>query len=511
MMSSAFQALTRLDRGRRRKLRWDVMAVPGLRVRAIHDRPPRQDAAFVLYWMTSARRASWNFALDRAVQWARELRQPLVVLEALDCDYPWASDRLHRFVIDGMRDNAASFALCGITYYPYVEPVPGAGRGLLAALSRSASVVVTDEAPVSFLQSILIAASRQVESRFESVDGNGILPLAAPTRGQVFPSAYAFRRYLQRVLPPALAVTPNRSPVRARLLPALASIGTDVLTRWPPADSSWLDRSRDVAALPIDHTVRSVAIAGGSKAGRARLDGFIATQLGRYGEGRDHPDDDASSGLSPYLHFGHLSAHEVVHRVLSHVNWTPDSLAASARGARDGWWGTPAPVEAFLDQLITWRELGFNMSARRPDVASFEALPSWATVTLERHARDRRPHVYTLEQFRSAATHDEVWNAAQRQLLDEGRIHNYLRMLWGKKILEWSATPREALDVMIALNDRYAVDGRDPNSYSGITWVLGRYDRPWPERPIFGTIRYMSSENAAKKLDLKRYVERYTP
>jgi deoxyribodipyrimidine photo-lyase len=488
------------------------MAVPGLRIRTIHDRPPRADAAYVLYWSTSARRSSWNFALDRAVHWARELRQPLLVLEAIECDYPWASDRLHRFVVDGMRDNAASFARSGITYYPYVEPERGQGRGLLATLSAAASVVVTDDAPVFFLPAMLRAASSQVEARFEAVDGKGILPLNALPHGQVFTSAYAFRRYLQRVLPALLDGQPHPSPVQHGTLPGLESIANGILTRWPPATRAWLDGPRDLAALPIDHAVGPVEIAGGSEAGRSRLDNFITTDLNRYGEGRNHPDDNVSSGLSPYLHFGHLSAHEVVHRVLAHVNWTPGSLATTARGAREGWWGAPAPVEAFLDQLITWRELGFNMSARRPDVASFDALPSWAVVTLEKHASDRRSHVYTLEELTSAATHDELWNAAERQLLREGRIHNYLRMLWGKKILEWSATPREALEVMITLNDRYALDGRDPNSYNGIMWVLGRYDRPWaPERPIFGTVRYISSDNTLRKLRVKNYLRAYGP
>jgi deoxyribodipyrimidine photo-lyase len=487
------------------------MAVPGLRVRAIDDRPPRSDAAYVLYWMTAARRASWNFALDRAVDWARELRRPLVVFEAIECDYPWASDRLHRFVIDGMRDNATAFAESGITYYPYVEPERGAGRGLLRALSASASVVVTDDSPVFFLPAILRAASNHVGARLEAVDGTGILPLNAPPRGQVFSSAYAFRRYLQQVLPVHLDVEPDRLPVRPGTLPVLESVARDVLTRWPPADPARLGGSADVAALPIDHAVAPVAaVTGGSDAGRARLHHFVATRLDRYGDGRNQPDDEVSSQLSPYLHFGHLSPHEIVHRVLAHAHWTPDRLASTARGGREGWWGASAPVEAFLDQLITWRELGFNMSARRPDVASFDALPSWAIVTLDKHARDKRTYLYTLDEFASASTHDELWNAAQRQLLREGRVHNYLRMLWGKKILEWTPSPREALAVMVALNDRYALDGRDANSSNGIMWVLGRYDRPWaPERPIFGTVRFMSSDNTRRKLRLKHYLKQY--
>ncbi len=229
-----------------------------------------------------------------------------------------------------------------------------------------------------------------------------------------------------------------------------------------------------------------------------------------YDEARNHPDEDAGSGLSPFLHFGHLSAHEVLHRVLEREGWTPARLATSASGAKEGWWGASRSAEAFLDQLVTWRELGFNMCARRPDCDRFESLPPWALATLAKHERDPREHVYTLDQFAAGATGDRVWNAAQHELATEGRLHTYLRMLWGKKILEWTATPREALAVMIELNNRYALDGRDPNSYSGIFWVLGRYDRPWaPERPVFGVIRYMSSANTLRKLRVRKYLARH--
>ena len=167
--------------------------------------------------------------------------------------------------------------------------------------------------------------------------------------------------------------------------------------------------------------------------------------------------------------------------------------------------------ESFLDELVTWRELGFNMCWQRADFDKYESLPDWAQKTLEKHSRDHRPYVYSLDELRNGKTHDKLWNAAQYQLVSEGRMHNYLRMLWGKKILEWSASPREALSAMIELNNRFAVDGRNPNSYSGIFWVLGRYDRAWgPERSIFGKIRYMTSENTAKKLSLTKYLEKYS-
>jgi deoxyribodipyrimidine photo-lyase len=235
----------------------------------------------------------------------------------------------------------------------------------------------------------------------------------------------------------------------------------------------------------------------------------VARRLNQYEEARNHPDDDISSGLSPYLHFGHISVHEVVAQVLRYEGWQPSRLATTATGAKEGWWGVSRSADAFLDQIVTWRELGFNMADRRPDSEQFESLPRWAVDTLEAHASDARRYTYTLDQFREASTHDPLWNAAQRQLLTEGRLHNYLRMLWGKKILEWTASPREALDVMVELNNRFALDGRDPNSYSGIFWVLGRYDRPWPERPIFGTVRCMTSESTARKLRVKAYIRRH--
>jgi deoxyribodipyrimidine photo-lyase len=187
----------------------------------------------------------------------------------------------------------------------------------------------------------------------------------------------------------------------------------------------------------------------------------------------------------------------------------PDLINASRRGARAGWWGLPEPVEAFLDQIITWRELGFNNAFHNPEHNDYNSIPKWAKITLSEHADDERT-TYTLEQIRNADTHDEIWNAAQRQLVRKGIIHNYLRMLWGKRILEWAESPEQAAEWMIELNDTYALDGRDPNSYTGIFWVLGRHDRAWgPERAIFGKIRYMSSENTRRKFDLKPYLQEF--
>jgi len=455
--------------------------VPELRIEACNDDPVRPHGDYVLYWMIASRRAGWNYGLQRAVDRALEFRKPLVVLEPLDCDYRWASDRLHRFILDGMEVNARDFQKTRAFYYPYVEPSPNAGKGLLAALARSACVVVTDDFPCFMLPKLVAVAARIVGVRLEQVDSNGLQPLRATEK--VFPTAFSFRRFLAKHLGPHLETPPDADPLKRLRVPKLKSLPVDIVKRWPAAEFPV-----DLSRLPIDHSVAPSTTRGGLGEGRLALDRFVR-RLADYAEHRNEPERDATSGLSPYLHFGHLSVHEIHARL-----------------------GKRRDAKEFLDQLITWRELGFNLSSKRADYDRYESLPAWARKTLDEHAGDVRPVVYTAAQFETGETHDPLWNAAQMQLVREGRLHNYLRMLWGKKILQWTRSPREALEIMIELNNKYALDGRDPNSYSGIFWVLGRYDRAWgPERPIFGKIRYMTSENTARKVRVKDYIARYAP
>ena len=485
--------------------------VPDLRVRATNDAPVHESGGFVLYWMTAFRRVRWNFALDRAVDWSARLGKPLVVLEALRAGYPWASERLHAFALQGMADNARRLADTPVRYHPYVEPQAGQGRGLLAALAGHAAVVVTDDYPAFFHPRMLRAAGSRIAVRLEAVDANGLLPLA--TSDRAFPTAFAFRAFLQKSLRLHLSAFPSPDPTGHGALREGPPLPQGITARWPAAAPSLLDtRPEALAALPVDHAVRPVPTRGGAAAGEDALARFLDERLSRYRDERNQPEVEATSGLSPHLHFGHVSVHQVFEALMTRERWTTRALDTRAAGKREGWWGTSAAAESFLDELVTWREVGFNMCAHRDDYDRYESLPAWARATLDAHAGDPRRHGYTLAQLEGARTHDPLWNAAQTQLVREGRIHNYLRMLWGKKILEWSSAPREALAAMIELNNKYALDGRDPNSYSGIFWALGRYDRPWaPERPIFGTVRYMSSENTARKLRVKEYVRRYAP
>ncbi|MBN1771222.1 MAG: deoxyribodipyrimidine photolyase [Deltaproteobacteria bacterium] len=481
--------------------------MPFGRVLDANAAPVRPDGRYVLYWMIGARRTEWSFGLQRAVERSRELRRPLLVLEPLRVAYPFASDRLHRFVLDGMRDNAARFRAAGVTYHPYVEPEPGAARGLLERLAADACLVVTDDVPFFFLPRMVRAAALRLPLRLEQVDGNGLLPLRQAQRA--YPTAHSFRALVQRELPAQLSGFPAADPLAGYAPPRRAGLPADVRRRWPAAAPGLLDGRLDLASLPIDHRVSPAPVRGGPTAARAALRAFL-DRLDDYEQDRNHPDRDATSGLSPYLHFGHLSPHAVFAAVMIREGWHDGHLGRPAGGARTGWWGVGPSTEAFLDQLVTWRELGLNRCVFDESSARWESLPAWARATLAAHARDRRPHRYAVEELERAATHDRLWNAAQTQLLREGRLHNYLRMLWGKRILEWSATPQDALVAMLRLNDRWALDGRDANSISGITWVLGRYDRPWgPERPIFGTVRYMSSENTARKLRVREYLARY--
>ena len=209
------------------------------------------------------------------------------------------------------------------------------------------------------------------------------------------------------------------------------------------------------------------------------------------------------------MHFGHISVHSILHDIFTHHQWDVSLVNPPNDGRRQGWWGLPEAVEAFLDQVITWRDIGFIHCAMVDNHTSYDSLPQWAQTTLAEHEDDERPYLYTFEELETASTHDELWNAAQNQLRQEGIIHNYLRMLWGKKILEWSPSPQIAMEWMIALNDRWALDGRDPNSYTGIGWVLGKFDRGWTERAVYGKIRCMTSASTARKFSTKAYVEKY--
>jgi deoxyribodipyrimidine photo-lyase len=489
-------------------------SVPPLRVRSLNRKRVNPEGEFVLYWMLANRRVRSNFALQRAVDWSITLRRPLVIFEPVGCRGHWNSDRTHAFVIAGMRDNAEALsrASSAVGYVPYAEPKPRAAAPLLDELLGRSAVVVTDDFPCYIVPKVIEAGARRSPVLCEAVDTNGLLPMRAAE--QTFTTAYSFRNFLQKTLRPHLGEFPEKNPLsRVGRPPCPPELLAKVLNTPGIVSGASLENPADVVAkLPIDHGVAPGLQTGGPVAGLAMLTRFVEHRLPRYGEHRNDPDDEAASGLSPYLHFGHVGVHQIFSEVVSTEDWSVEQVSSKAGGKREGWWNLSPTVESFLDELITWRELGFNFCSRHDNYDQYESLPDWARETLEEHASDRRPVIYDFDTLDSASTHDELWNAAQRQLVREGRMHNYLRMLWGKKVLEWSPSPQEAIQHLIELNNRYAIDGRNPNSYSGIFWVFGRYDRAWgPERPIYGKIRYMTSDNTRRKLKLDRYLRTYRP
>ncbi|VTS08080.1 cryptochrome/DNA photolyase family protein [Tuwongella immobilis] len=487
------------------------------RVRPANPHPIRETGDYVLYWMQLYRRLRWNHALDYAIESAANLGKPLVIYEGLKRSYPWANARLSQFMLEGMRDTARDAAQLGVTIWQFVEGSPDHennrpawfhpdGRGLVRHLAAKACLVVTDDYPMYIVPEQSLALAQKTDTAVHLVDGNSIIPLA--NLGDPVGAAAHMRPRIHR----QFAEHWPHGPIAEPVLPAVVRQAVPApFPTWTPPE----DLPRLVQSIGVDPTVPAVAnIPGGREAGLAHLREFVRKRLTRYAEERSIPDSlqrTAASGLSPYLRHGHVSIHEIVSAVLNHRgNWSVDQINFKNRNKREGFYCDDADVNSFLDEAITWRDLGYHWHRhRRTDIRSLQtALPDWAYATLHRHSTDRRAHVYTREQWEHADTHDHIWNAAQRELVATGRIHNYLRMLWGKKVLEWSASPEEAYQTLEYLNNKYALDGRDPNSYSGILWTFGLFDRPWPpERQVFGNIRYMSSENTAKKFKLGPYLD----
>ena len=315
------------------------MPVPPLRIRTLHNAPVNSAGDYVLYWMIAFRRPAWNYSIDRALEWCRDLNKSLVILEALRTGYRWASDRIHRFVIEGMTDNAAAFAgriEQGLLYYPYVEPQRGAGAGLVESLAERAAVVVTDDYPCFFLPRMLAAVAPRLPVRVEAIDSNGLLPLRAAS--QTFTMAFHFRRWLQKNLSPHLADDqfPATEPLWNLRLPAAPRLPKAIRDRWPAADLKALTTGPvGLASLPIDHAVPICDTRGGHVAADQTLQTFLDQRFANY-QDRNDPAADAASGLSPYLHFGHISAHQVFAEATRREKWSPAQIRGKADGKNTG-------------------------------------------------------------------------------------------------------------------------------------------------------------------------------
>lgn len=469
---------------------------------------PRDDGDYVLYWMQINRRFHNNFALEYAIGWANKLRKPLLILEAFSCDYPWATDRSHTFMMQGMREHLSTADERGLNYVSFVEEKPGQYDQLLKDLAARASLLITDEYPVFIMRDRNERYPKELGTPYITVDSNGIIPLGLTEKDPY--SAYFFRKIMQKHFLEAFTHPPKRNPLEDLNDSKPLDLPESIFDGLPDARKALNNITDFVSGLDINHAVKPIDWQGTRSAALGMLGQFIKNGLLEYDEKRNDPDEKKTSQLSPWLHFGKISTYEAVQAVLDHQpdDWDLDSITFN-KGSTGGFFNGNPNIDGFLDEIITWREVGFHFAHHRSDYDQFDSLPDWALETLNEHRNDPREWVYTYEEFENSKTHDEIWNAAQTQLREEGIIHNYLRMLWGKKVIEWTPDPETALQYLIDLNNTYAIDGRDPNSYSGIFWCFGRFDRAWQERPIYGKLRYMTSDSTRRKVKLKNYLNRY--
>ncbi len=432
---------------------------------------PDSHGSCVVYWMQRAQRGIDNAALDVAINAANALGKPVAVFLAPMPFYPHANLRHYSFLNDGIPDIAEALKERNVGFVFRRFPQ----HSLLQFCDEvKAALVVGDENPMREPDGWRTAAAKKLKVPLWTVDADVIVPSKLLEKAQY--AAHTIRPRIQALLKTYLVTDENpNANVKWTKPTQLSSLnpGVDITEGWN------LDRS--VSAVS--------SWRGGSAEAYRRLRDFVENKLRGYGKLRNKPEVDHTSCLSPYLHFGHISPITVALAIEKAEAPTPDK-------------------EAFLNQIVVWRELSVNLVRFNPDYDSFECAEPWAHRTLAKHANDRRPVIYSEKQLEQAETHDLLWNASQMQMVNDGWMHNYMRMYWGKKILEWSKSPAEAHRIAVRLNDKYELDGRDPNGYAGIAWaILGKFDRPWFERPIFGQIRYMSGASTGKKFDSKKYIE----
>jgi deoxyribodipyrimidine photo-lyase len=426
-----------------------------------------QKGDYVLYWMQSSQRVHSNRALEYAIFRANKLDLPILVLFVLT-NYPEANLRHLTFMLEGLSEVQEELEKRRILLAMRIGSPPD----VVSDFATDAALVVTDCGYQGLLRQWREVAAQQIHCPLIEVESNVVVPVGLVSGKEEW-SAATLRRKMQQYIDSFLAPIPMLKPARSSLSleessPSFAS-GEEVLRQ-----------------LDVDRSVPSSQVyRGGYSECKRRLDEFVEHKLAGYGEARNDPNKGALSCMSMYLHFGQVS---------------PLEIALAVKGRKG--------ANAYLEELIVRRELAMNFVRYNPDYDSYACLQTWAKKTLEEHRGDFREYVYSPAEFERADTHDPYWNAAQREMVATGKMHGYMRMYWGKKLLEWSKFPEEAYDTALYLNNKYEIDGRDPNGYAGIAWCFGKHDRPWKEREVFGKVRYMNARGLKRKFDADAYVRK---
>ena len=431
---------------------------------------------YVLYWMQQSQRAEENHALEYAVELANHLDLPLLVVFGLTDTYPEANLRHYRFMLEGLRETVLALAERGIKMVVRRGEVPE----VALATGQSAAAIVCDRGYLRHQRSWRRQVARQASCRVVQVESDVIIPVDVVSNKAEY-AARTIRPKIHRELDAyltAFQLTPLHKSSLEFKVDGLDLEDIDAL----------------LARMDLDGSTRPVSrfFKGGTRQAKKRLKAFVAHGLKSYSAHSNQPQTDDISHMSPYLHFGQISP-----------LYLARTVKAAAKSSLD-----QDEIDAFLEQMIVRRELAMNFVQFTPDYDRYTCIPGWARQTLDEHRKDRRPHRYALKQLEAADTHDRYWNAAMREMKNTGFMHNYMRMYWGKKILEWSRTPEQAFKSTLALNNKYFLDGRDPNSYTGVAWIYGIHDRAWQERPIFGKVRYMAATGLERKCDIEAYVKK---
>ena len=454
------------------------MAVETERIRKLNAAPERPHRKYVLYWAQMNRRVDANHGLLYAAEIANQHRLPVLYYEGLTCSYPYANDRLHTFILEGVPETAKRLKKAGIGYVFYLRRRADSPNDILYQLAQDAAAVVTDDYPIFIARQHNSRVPEKLDVAFYVVDSSCVVPMSQiPTRQF---AAYTIRPKITKLLPKYLHA-PDQLRVKRRFEEALPSFHVEV------HDGNIAELVR---SCEIDHSIQSSpSFTGGRLAAEKLLRLFLENNLRRFDRDRNQPAEHATSHMSPYLHFGQISSLEI-------------ALAVKEYAAEHH-----LMADSYLEELIVRRELSFNYVRHVERPERLENLPEWARETMRKHANDRRDPLYTPQQLERAETYDDLWNATQKEMMLRGKIHGYYRIYWGKKVLEWSSTYQSAVDWMIDTHGRYALDGRDPNTYVNVLWCFGLHDRAWGERPIFGKIRYMSGDSIRRKTNAKAYIK----
>ena len=439
------------------------------RIKVLNDRP-RRDGGYVLYWMQAAQRAECNHALEYAIRSANDRKKPVVVFFGITDGFPEANLRHYHFMLEGLREVKQDLEDRGIRMVIRHES-PDSG---VAELAKEAALVVVDAGQLRVQRKWRANAAKWIKCPMYEVETNLIVPVGEASSKENF-SAGTFRPRITKQLERYLVPLRHTKPRKDSLSLKFSAFDVD-------------DIDKALSKLDIDRSVpKSDYFHGGTSEAKKYLRDFLRNKLERFVELRNDPTTDYISHMSPYLHFGQISPLYIALKVKK----------KSGPGA-----------DTYLEELIVRRELSHNFVYYNNYYDKFACLPPWAANTLTFHRRDTRQYAYSVEQFERAETHDPYWNAAQREMVVTGRMHGYMRMYWGKKILEWSKNPRTAFRTALYLNNKYELDGRDPNGFAGVAWCFGKHDRAWSERPVFGKVRYMNAAGLKRKFNVDAYVEK---